>query len=73
LRFQIEKRGGQRLTVRPEFRLVGERRIIGSSEWTDAEGRPVVRYQVLTIENDQIVDMQGCRTLRDAERFARRA
>jgi hypothetical protein len=73
LRFQIEKRGGQRLTVRPEFTHVGEHRIIGSSEWTGAEGRREVRYQVLTIENDQIVDMQGCGTLRDAERFARRA
>jgi hypothetical protein len=33
---------------------------------------PQERYQVLTIRDGRIVDMQGCRTKREAERFARR-
>jgi hypothetical protein len=32
-----------------------------------------VRYQVLTFRDGKIVDMQGCSSRREAERFARRA
>lgn len=73
MRHQIRKRADDRLRVRPEFTQVGDDRIIGSSEWTGADGRRQVRYQVLTLERGKIVDMQGCASRREAERFARRS
>ncbi len=69
---QIRKRADNRLKVRPEFTQVGEDKIIGSTEWMSTEGRRQVRYQVLTFRDGKIVDMQGCASLREAERFARR-
>lgn len=33
---------------------------------------PRERFLVLTIRDGKIVDMQGCRSRREAERFARR-
>jgi hypothetical protein len=70
LRFQIEHRG-QPPQVQPEFTQVGDK-IIGSTIWRDDEGRDVERYQVLTLRDGKIADMQGCRTRREAERIARR-
>ena len=72
MRFQMEKRGERRLEVRPEFTQVDENTIIGSSEWMGTDGRRQVRYQVLTFRDGKIVDMQGCRSRREAERFASR-
>jgi hypothetical protein len=71
LRFQIQKRRGRPAKVRPEFTQIGDK-IIGSTVWTDDEGKRQKRYQVLTIRDGKIVDMQGCRSRREAERFARR-
>ena len=45
-------------------------RVIGSALMLGDE--PQERYQVLTIRDGKIVDMQGCRSKREAERFARR-
>lgn len=70
---QIEKRGGVAPQAEPEFTRVGDDRIIGSTAWVDAEGRRVERFQVLTIRNGKIVDLQGCESRREAERFARRS
>jgi hypothetical protein len=67
LAFQTEKRG-RPVEVQPEFTLIGDDKIIGSTHWADEE-----RFQVLTIRDGKIVDMQGCRTRREAERFARRS
>jgi hypothetical protein len=72
LEFQLAKRRGRRLEVQPEFVLVGDDRIIGSTLWTDEDGRRQERYQVLTVRGGKIVDMQGCRSRREAERIARR-
>jgi ketosteroid isomerase-like protein len=72
LKHQIRKRADNRLRVRPEFTQVGEDRIIGSSEWMGTDGHRQVRYQVLTLRDGKIVDMQGCSSRREAERFARR-
>jgi hypothetical protein len=72
MQFQIRKRADNRLQIRPEFKQVGDDKIIGSSEWMGTDGRRQVRYQVLTFRDDKIVDMQGCRSLREAERFAER-
>ena len=58
--------------VRPEFEHVGDNKIIGSSEWMGTDGRRQVRYQVVTLRDGKIVDMQGCRSLREAKRFAAR-
>ena len=73
MRHQIAKRGENRLQVRPGFTQIGDDKIIGSSEWVGAGGRRQVRYQVLTFRDGKIVDMQGCTSRRQAERFARRA
>ena len=72
LRLQIEKRGRQALEVHPDFTQFGDR-IIGSARWIDEDGRGRERFQVLTVRDGKIVDMQGCATRREAERFARRA
>lgn len=57
--------------ARPEFVQIGDK-IIGSMQWAGGEGRSQERFQVLTIRDGKIVDMQGCRSKREAERFARR-
>jgi hypothetical protein len=73
LAFQIQKRGERRMDVRPEFTQVGEDRIIGSTRWTGADGVRHERFQVLTLRDGKIADMQGFASRRAAERFARRA
>lgn len=70
LDFGIEKHGGERFG-RPEFVQVGADRVIGSALVLGDEPRE--RFLVLTIRDGKIVDMQGCRSRREAERFARRA
>jgi len=70
LRFQIEHRG-QPPQVQPDFTQVGDK-IIASTIWRHDEGRDVERYQVLTLRDGKIADMQGCRTRSEAERIARR-
>ena len=69
---QIEKRGLRGFEMRPKFAPIGHDKIIGSSEWNDAEGRRHERYQVLTIRDGQIADMQVCGSWRQAKRFAKR-
>lgn len=59
------------LTVQPEFEVVGDK-ILGSTLWTDEQGRRQERYQVLTIRDGKIADLQGFASRRAAERFARR-
>jgi hypothetical protein len=71
LRFQLEKSRGRRVEIQPEFTQVGEK-IIGSTAWLGADGRRHERFQVLTLRDGKIVDMQGCSSRRQAERFARR-
>lgn len=68
---QIGKRGGRRVEVQPEFTQVGNDKIIGSTTWMGAGGRRQERFQVLTLRDGKIVDMQGCASRRAAERFAR--
>jgi len=72
LELQIQKQGGRTVHVQPEFSQVGDNRIIGSTQWRDAEGTRQERYQVLTLRDGKIIDMQGCTSRREAERFARR-
>jgi hypothetical protein len=72
LQLQASKRRGRPLAVQPEFEVVGDR-IIGSTSWTDEDGRRQERYQVLTVRDGKIVDLQGFASRRAAERFARRA
>ena len=73
MQFQIEKRGERRVEVRPEFTQVGDNKIIGSTTWLGGDGRRQERYQVLTLRDGKIVDLQGCASRRAADRFARRA
>jgi hypothetical protein len=57
--------------VQPEFTQIGDK-IIGSTRWLVAGGGGrVERYQVLTVRDGKVVDMQGCNSRRQAERFAR--
>ena len=72
MEFQIRKRGDRRLEVRPEFTQVGDDRIISSTSWLGADGNRHERYQVLTLRDGKIADIQGCSSRREAERFARR-
>ena len=72
MKFQIQKRGERRIEIQPEFTLVGDDKIIGSTQWLDAGGRRNERFQVLTLRDGKIVDIQGCASRREAERFARR-
>jgi hypothetical protein len=72
LRLQIQKRGDRRVEVQPRFRQVGPDTIIGSASWVGGDGQRQERFQVITLREGKIVDMQGCKTLREAERFARR-
>jgi hypothetical protein len=72
LSHQIRKRASRRIEVRPDFTLVGDDIVIGSTQWLGADGRRQERFQVLTVRDGKIVDLQGCRTRRQAERFARR-
>ena len=67
--FQIRKRGERRIAVQREFTQVGDDKIMGSTQWTGADGRRQERYQVITLRDGKIVDLQGCATRRDAERF----
>ncbi len=68
--FQIEKRGERRVEVQPEFTQVGDNKIIGSIQWMGADGIRQERFQVLTLSDGKIVDMQDCASRRAAERFA---
>ena len=69
---QIEKRGLHGFEMRPKFAQIGDDTIIGSSAWTDAEGRRHERYQVLRMPDGRIADMQVCGSRRQAKRFASR-
>lgn len=70
--FQIRKRGQRRIAVQPAFTQVGDNKIIGTTQWLGADGRRHERFQVLMLRDGKIIDMQGCTTRRQAERFARR-
>jgi hypothetical protein len=72
LTFQIKKRGERRIEVQPEFVQVGDNKIIGSTQWMGADGMRHERYQVITLRDGKIIDMQGCASQREAKRFARR-
>lgn len=72
MKFQIQKRGERRVEIQPEFTQVGDDKIIGSTQWLGADGRRNERFQVITLRDGKIVDMQGCTSRREAERCARR-
>lgn len=65
------RRTAGRLQIQPSFEQVGDK-IIGSTKWVDQDGGQGERFQVLTIRDGKIVDMQGCASRREAERFARK-
>ena len=67
----IRARHGRGVGVQPEFTLVGDDRVIGSTRRLDADGETHERFQVITFRDGRITDMQGCRSRGEAERFAR--
>jgi len=69
---QIEHRSGQPPLVQPEFTQVGDDTLIASTIWRDDRGEDIERFQVVTFRDGKIVDLQGCSSRREAERFARR-
>jgi hypothetical protein len=73
LKQQIGQRGGRRIEVQHGLTLAGDDKVIGSTRWTGADGIEHESFQVLTLRDGKIVDMQGCASRRAAERFARRA
>lgn len=70
--FQLGKRRDARSAGRPELEPFGDDKVIGSSHWLAEDGTRSERYQVLTIRDGKIVDIQGCASRHEAERFARR-
>jgi hypothetical protein len=72
LAFQIKKRGDSPKVV-PEFTTVGDDKVIGSTRWVNEDGKRIERFQVITYREGKIIDIQGCSSRREAERFARRA
>ena len=58
--------------VQPEFEQVDDRTIIGSVRWETDDGRRRERFQVVTVRDGKIADLQGCASRREAERFIRR-
>ena len=70
--FQIKKGREQRIELLPEFTRVSDNTVIGRTEWIDTDGIWDERYEVLTFRAGKIIDMQGCASRREAERFARR-
>lgn len=70
--FQIRKRGERRAEVQPEYTRVGDNVIIGSAAWLGTDGRRQERFQVLTLRDGKIADMEGCRSRREADRVAQR-
>jgi hypothetical protein len=73
LQGQIDDRGLHDFTMRPQLTAIGDDKVIGSSQWLDAEGRRHERFHVLTIRDGKIADMQVCGSWRQAKRFAKRA
>lgn len=72
MQFAISKRDEQDgVGGAPEFVQIGSK-IIASRRWVGAYSITRERHVVLTVEDGKIVDMQGCRTRREAERVARR-
>jgi hypothetical protein len=72
LQNQIDKLGSRGFELRTKFAQIGDDKIIGSSSWPDDEGRREERFQVLTIRDGKIADMQVCGSWRQAKRFAKR-
>jgi len=73
LRFAIEKHGGaDGIAVGTEYTQVAPDKVIGSTQWLDADGQSRESHHVLTLRDGKIIDMQSCRSRRAAERFARR-
>ena len=68
----MAKRGDIAPQVSPTYTQVGDDKIISEAFWIDDDGKRTERYQVLTFRDGKIVDMQGCRSRREAESFARR-
>ena len=66
------KRGGRAPQVQPDFTQLDDDRIMSRTVWRGPDGVGHERFQVLTLRGDEIVDIQGCRSKREAERFARR-
>jgi len=71
LQFQLRKRGAGRPRITPEFTQVGDK-IIASAPWTESGDRFQERFMVFTVRDGKIVDMQGCTSRREAERFVKR-
>jgi hypothetical protein len=71
LAFQIKKRPTP-TQVQSEFMRFGDDKILGSTAWLNDDGSRVERFQVLTIRDGKIADMEGFTSRREAERFARR-
>ena len=71
MRFQSLKRGRRRVEVQPEFEQLDDK-IISTTSWVAGDGRQQERFQVITLCDGKITDMQGFASRRKAERFAHR-
>lgn len=71
----MRKRGVRDFGVEPTFEWIGDDKILVSAHWIEGppDGARQQRFEVLTVRDDKIADMQTCASLRQAMRFARRA
>lgn len=69
--YQLRRNGPGRIEFEPQFAQVGENVVVGSARWLGDDGSRHERFQVLTLRDGKIVDLQDCATRRDADRFAR--
>jgi hypothetical protein len=75
LAFQVGKHGPGNFVVEPTFEQIADDKILASAHWLEGppSGPRQQRYEVLTIRDGKIADMQTCGSRRQALRFARRA
>jgi len=70
LRLGLARRGGAEFVRDLELKRVGEDRVVGSADWLASDGGRQRRYQVLTVRDGKIVDIQGCSTAEEVEEYA---
>jgi ketosteroid isomerase-like protein len=71
LRLGLASRGGGEFVRDLELQSVGYDRVIGSADWPAPDGGRERRYQVLTVRDGKIIDIQGCSSAEEADEYAR--
>ena len=72
---RYESTGVREFVVEPAFEWIADDKILASAHWLEGppDGPRQRRFEVLTIRDCRIADMQTCASRRQARRFAKRA